>query len=61
MREASTLTLIVMLAMVDVIAIVGLCVLRSDVIDNHCNTQAMLAKEDMLEECSFARALQYFS
>jgi hypothetical protein len=33
--------------------------LRSDVVDYHGDSEAMLASQDMLEKCRFAGALYY--
>lgn len=63
MREASTLTLWFDVSHVRLLQVVRFrsCNVRSNVVDNDRNTQAMLAAKDVLEEGSFAGALESIS
>lgn len=63
MREASTLTLWIDVSHFRLLQVVTFrsCNVRSNVVDNDRNTQAMLAAKDVLEEGSFAGALRFIS
>ena len=61
MREASTLTLWFDVSCVRQKCLIWIVVLRSNVVNDDCNTQAMFTAEDVLKQRSLPSALKLFS